>query len=183
MNTVNSWTSEDNIITSQLLNVGNDFGEETFLLNLTKSSYTALEKYVYEITIFHLKRLNFIDELQHWHIEFGFNSYNPKRQNIKSTVTSSNSQIPLYPYLNSLSYMGNNNSHIITNIDDRKYKYKQFDTNTDLILSLPEQNKHISFEGKYYYGDINSIESSTDQNIDKYLTTNIVLYNLISENI
>lgn len=169
MNTVNSWTCEDNILTSQLLDVGNDFGEETFLLNLTKSSYTALEKYVYEIAIFHLKRLNFIDELQHWYIEFGFNSYNPKRQNIKSTVTSSNSQVHLYPYLNSLSYMGKNNSHIITNIDDRKYKYKQFGTDTKLTLSLPEQNKHISFEGKYYYGDINSIESSTDQNIDKYL--------------
>ena len=78
MNIVDSWICEDNILTDQLLDICNNFGDKTFLLDLTKSSYTALEKYVYEITIFHLKRLNFIDELQHWHIEFGFNSYNPK---------------------------------------------------------------------------------------------------------
>ena len=169
MNTVDSWTSEDNILTNQLLDLGNDFGDETFLLDLNKSSYTVLEKYVYDITIFHLKRLNFIDEMQHWYIEFGFNSYNPKSPNIKSTITSSNNRVTLYPYLTSLSYMGSNNPHIITNIDSAKYNYKQFGTDTELTLSLPEQNKHITFESKYYYGDVNSFESSVDRDIDKYL--------------
>jgi len=170
MNIVDSWMCEDNILTDQLLDICNNFGDKTFLLDLTKSSYTALEKYVYEITIFHLKRLNFIDELQHWHIEFGFNSYNPKSQNIKSTVTYNNEQLPLHPYLTSLSYTRNNNPHILTNIDSEKYNYKQFGTDTEITLSLPEKNKHITFESKYYYGDVNSFESSVDgDNIDKYL--------------
>ena len=129
--------------------------KDTMLLDLTKSSYSLIEKYVYDSAMFHLARLNISDMENHF-VEFWCKSkFDTHTLHIdcdeKLKKTTGKYEHPLLScvtYLNDVS----NSPTIITNVDLECYKYKEFDEQTEIVLSLPVRNKQITFDGHFYHG-------------------------------
>lgn len=110
-----------------------------YLLNTTNpEKFDFLEKYVYEIALFHFKRLNIQYCNKTHYIEFfikcSSNSGFIKRANNKSIMSC-------------LTYLNDCESPImITNTNNENYKYKIFQDDRNIILSIPQSCKHISFD-------------------------------------
>ena len=47
------------------------------------------------------------------------------------------------------------------------YKYKEFETQTELFLSMPKCNKQITFDGKYFHGS--SLLTDNDKEDSRYI--------------
>ena len=138
----------------------------TSLLDLSKDFYSLIEKFVYDTAIFHFKRLN-IKNIDNYFIEFwsktkfdthllhlDCDEYN-KKTNMQYN----------YPLLSCVTYLNDNSSPtIITNIDLEKYKYKEFENQTELFLSIPKINKQITFDGKYFHGSTLLDDNITPEN-------------------
>jgi len=56
------WNLNETIYTEDLLKEIDTNLKESKLLDFNKQKYSILEKYVYDIALFHLKRLQIIDE-------------------------------------------------------------------------------------------------------------------------
>jgi hypothetical protein len=52
---------------------------------------------------------------------------------------------------------------IITNIDLDSYKYKDFENQTTIFLSMPKCNKQITFNGKYFHGSTHIMSMKNDE--------------------
>lgn len=149
----------------------------TMLLDLNKTKYNLLEKFIYETAIFHLKRLNLIDENKY--VEFSCcNNYNLRVICDEYEKKTNNKYI--YPLQSCVSYFTNCNCpSIITNIDMDRYLYKDFDK-SEIFLSFPELNKQITFDGKFFHGCTSLSEEDEIQ--DKYIIT-INLWNIKPSNV
>jgi len=159
MENLNTWTINDTEYYPQIIQEIRDceqiFATNQYILDLTKNKYTLIEKYVYDIAMFHFKRLN-IDISDNHYIEFW----------CKDTICSNVSlhvdcdeilkrnNIYKYPLLSCVTYLNDNIDcpTIITNVDLECHKYKEFDKQTEVLLSLPKRNKQITFNGKYFHG-------------------------------
>jgi len=156
---VNVWTMQDtnDVEYNELIKTyisENKWLSKTHLLDLSKTKYTLIEKYVYDIAMFHFKRLDIEVSDKHF-VEFWckdkFSTYDLhvdcdellKRRNVYE-----------YPMLSCVTYLNDNPDcpTIITNVDLNCYKYKEFENQTELLLSFPVKNKQITFDGKYYHG-------------------------------
>ena len=128
---------------------------DTMLLDLTKSSYSLVEKYVYDIVAFHFARLNISDMENHF-VEFWCKSKFDTHtlhldcdEKLKKTKGEYE-----HPLLSCVTYLNDapNSPTIITNVDLECYKYKEFEEQTEIVLSLPVRNKQITFDGHFYHG-------------------------------
>jgi hypothetical protein len=127
----------------------------TMLLDLTKSSYSLIEKYIYDIAMFHFARLNITDMENHF-VEFWCKSKfetHPLHIDCDETLKKTCNQYE-YPLLSCVTYLNDasNNPTIITNVDLECYKYKEFEEQCEIVLSLPIRNKHIAFDGHFFHG-------------------------------
>jgi hypothetical protein len=147
---------------------------DTMLLDLTKSSYSLVEKYVYDIVAFHFARLNISDMETHF-VEFWCKSkFDTHTLHLdcdeKLKKTSGKYEHPL---LSCVTYLNDapNSPTIITNVDLECYKYKEFEEQTEIVLSLPVRNKQITFDGHYYHGSTTLAEVDADANRsdDRYI--------------
>ena len=128
----------------------------TYLLDLTKNKYTFIEKYVYDIAMFHFARLDIHNTADHY-VEFWFKT--KTHNNTHELHVDCDECLKLqgkyqHPILASVTYLNDfyNSPTIITNIDVDTYNNKEFEKQTELILSLPKRNKHITFNGKFFHG-------------------------------
>jgi hypothetical protein len=147
----------------------------TMLLDLTKSSYSLIEKYVYDIAAFHFDRLNISDTENHF-VEFWCKSKFDTHtlhldcdEKLKKTKGEYE-----HPLLSCVTYLNDapNSPTIITNVDLECYKYKEFEEQTEIVLSLPVRNKQITFDGHYYHGSTTLAEvdvQETDESDDRYI--------------
>ena len=143
-----------NIETNIINNIIQYAKEPTKLLDLTKKTYSPYEKFIYDTAMFHFKRLNIEITEKHF-VEFWCKS---KFETQKLLVDCDeyekreNNKF-IYPLLSCVSYFNDNTCPtIITNIDLEKYKYKDFETETEIFFSLPKYNKQITFDGSKYHG-------------------------------
>jgi len=138
-----------------------------YVLDTKKNFFSLIEKMVYDIAMFHFKRLNIIfDEKKH-DVEYWFVNRNHNGNNLhidcdetirikyKCGITPILSTIT---YCSKVNYKNNssNNPTLITNIQENNsmnfiknnlHLYNKF------YFSFPKFLKHISFEGgKYYHG-------------------------------
>jgi len=128
------------------------------LLDSTKYEYTLFEKYIYDTAKFHLNRLN-IDNIDDYYVEFWCNSkYDTNDENIYIDCDSKlkTSRNYYFPLLSCIAYFNDNTNipTLISNIDLDTYKYKEFDKQNSIILSLPKTNKQITFDGRLYHGNV-----------------------------
>ena len=132
-------------------------------------NHDILEKYVFEIMNFHIKRLT---------------KYSEKEVYVTFECKTSDTFQPNFyidrdaPFLKTITYLDCDTDAptIITNINDEQHKFKDFDDEILLCFSQPIKNKHISFEGGKYYHKL-----SKSNNNNRILNVNF--YNKKIENI
>ena len=157
------------------------------LLDTSKDKYTLLEKYIYDTSIFHLNRLD-IDNKRlenDYYIEFWCNSkYNELDNNICISCDQElkKNNIFYYPLLSCLTYFTNNTkiTTFISNIDLDTYKFKDFEKQNSILLSLPKINKQITFDGHFFHGNVALIEQD---DTSEFHTISINLWNKKPKNI
>ena len=155
--TIKNWQIEVN---SDLFDIiYNDFMNEclkgTKLLNTDQDSFNLLEKYVYDISMFHFNRLNIEYNSNTHYIEFW----------CKNTVQLNNYHFDcdeyerkmdnnfIYPLLSNIIYLNDSiYPTVITDIDLEKYKYKEFQNEKNITIVFPKKNKHITFDGSKRHG-------------------------------
>ena len=143
----------------------------TKLLNTDQDSFNLLEKYVYDISLFHFNRLNIEYNSNTHYIEFWCKN-NVKLNNFhfdcdehkKSTENNF-----VYPLLSNIIYLNNSiYPTVITDIDLEKYKYKDFQNEKNIMIVFPKKNKHITFDGSKKHG-VASIFEEDKTNEPRYI--------------
>jgi hypothetical protein len=145
-----------------LLEIDNNLGGSN-LLDFNKEQFSLLEKYVYDIAVFHFKRLKLISEtdvnlnniVDKYYIEFWVkNKYQTSGLHVDCDEHLRINNLEYnYPLLSSVTYLNDNNfPTLITNIDIERYMYKEFEKDLSLFFSFPKKNKQITFDGKYFHG-------------------------------
>ena len=125
----------------------------TYLLDTNKSQYSVIEKFVYEIALFHFNRLN-IQFDKNKYIEFWFKTNSSREHNSyhfdcdEYDRKMNKPEKLITPLLSCIVYMNDSKvPTIITNVDQETYNTTNFEENNTVILSFPKFLKHISFDG------------------------------------
>lgn len=183
MQHINTWTLHNNVcdIPEKLIQSIDEFFDSskslqvnpTFLLDLTKNKYTFIEKYVYDIAMFHFARLN-IHNTENHYVEFWFktkvfNNAHVLHYDCDEVLKRQGKH--QYPMLASVTYLNDfsNSPTIITNVDLDTYKYKKFEDQTEIVLSLPKRNKHITFQGKFFHGSTTLFDPQDTTSSARYI--------------
>lgn len=153
---LNTWTinsdSDGCILSECLANIDNssDIFHKSFILNHSKPSFDLIEKSVYDIADFHLRRMN-TDFVTNVTIEFSFSS-NMNTIHIEGDNHSNKEKrISKKPLLTTMTYITDSNSPLlITNIDEDAYKFKNLE-DKNMCIFFPKRMKHVSFDGGKYY--------------------------------
>ena len=141
--------SEENINIKELENVYkynnlSDLRSSSFLLDVKNEQFSYLERFIYDIAMFHFEKTNIIFNEDVHYIQFNFNNHNNNNK-------LHNQFIPL---LNIVTYFNDSTFvNLISNIDKEKYKYKDLE-HLEFCVSFPKKLKQISFMGKNYYDEI-----------------------------
>jgi len=127
--------------------------DKTMLLDLNKTTFNCLERFVYETAFFHFNRLNSFDPQTNY-VEFWckdrFHTYDLHVDCDEHEREKGNY---IYPLQSCISYFTKSDCPtIITKIDMDSYLYKDFETQKEILLSFPESNKQITFDGKFFHG-------------------------------
>ena len=164
---INTWNIDEHIYQDKLIQETKQFDgntvlldstnnnyTNTVLLDLTKNNYTLLEKFVYDTARFHLSRLN-IHNMENHYVEFWCKSkFDTHALHVDCDESLKMKGEYDYPLLSCVTYLNDVTGcpTIITNVDMDSYKYKEFESQTELILSLPVHNKQITFDGSFFHG-------------------------------
>lgn len=174
----------NNKINENIVDLIKNTPKQLYLLNFKKEQFTLIEKYVYDIAMFHLQRLN-IEVNDEIFIEFWFKSkiidsfdkiYGINNFHIDcDEAEKSNNNKVIHPILSCVTY-GSDSLYptVITDVSYDDYKFKNFETNEMLQIIFPEKNKHITFDGSYMHGAGNIFYDMKENNID-YDTERIML--------
>ena len=157
--------TEDNNKLYEILVECSSITDITYLLN-TKTTMSVIEKFVFDLAMYHFKRLN-IEYDDNKYIEFWFKNDKKNSKNLHidcdEYARNINKDKPYdVPFLSCLTYFNNNDISptIMTNIDKEHYHNKDLE-NGEIVLSFPKKMKHICFNGgKYYHGNINISNSN-----------------------
>lgn len=183
MQHINTWTLHNNVcdIPEKLIQSIDEIFDSsqslrvnpTFLLDLTKNKYTIIEKYVYDIAMFHFARLN-IHNTENHYVEFWFKSKvfnNTHELHCDSDEVLKRNGVYVYPLLSCVTYLNDvaSSPTIITNVDMDCYKYKEFESQTEVILSLPVMNKQVTFDGHFFHGSTTLFDSQDTTSIVRYI--------------
>ena len=153
-NNINTWIIDEHPYQDKIIQDIDESASTTFLLDLTKHKYTLLEKYVYDTAMFHLSRLN-IHDMENHYLEFWCKSKSANHAlHVDCDESLKRKGEYNYPLFSCVTYLNDvpGCPTIITNIDMDCYKYKEFESQTELILSLPSRNKQITFDGSFFHG-------------------------------
>jgi hypothetical protein len=123
----------------------NNNDETSYLLDISKSDLTLIEKCIYDIALYQLER-NKIQYNENTHvIEFMFKKINELNNFNKYNNNNNNNSTKESPILSNILYL--NNDIFPTMISSVEHK--------DVVLSFPKKGKVISFDSNKYYGIIN----------------------------
>jgi hypothetical protein len=171
---INTWNIKELYYYDELINFINDNNSHDKYILTTNTNYddmNILEKYVYEISKFHIDQLDDNDK-NNIFIEFYVED---KIKTAKFKINYDEQQSKkinnyVYPFVSTITYLNDNMSpSIFTSVSNNEYKYKKFENiNSGIILSFPIKGKHVSYNGGKYYGCINILENDDKINIDRY---------------
>jgi len=130
--------------------------KNTYLLNTSKESFNYIEKIVYDLSKFHLNRLNI--ELNDVYIEFWFKHVPFFKELHVDTDEYERFENDLIqtPFLSCVTYLNDNlYPTIVTNLEC-EHLYEDKNNKANMIVSFPKKFKHITFDGgRYYHGALN----------------------------
>ena len=148
---------------------------DLWLLDTTQTTFSLLEKYVYDIAMFQFQNLNIEFDPEKYYIEFWWrNDLSLNNFHIDCDENErSLSGIYKLPLLSNIVYF-NETLHptILTNVNLDQYKYKDFENNKTLYFSLPKKGKLISFNSSCYHA-ITNIFRTPDNNNRSNLMINL----------
>jgi hypothetical protein len=177
------WKLNETLYTDDLLREIDINLNRNKLLDLKKNKYSILEKYVYDIALFHLKRLKIIEETDSntnnikdkYYIEFWSKiKYDTSGLHVDCDEYLRKEQLEYkYPLLSCVTYLNDSKfPTLITNIDMERYMYKDFEKDLSLFFSFPQKNKQITFDGKYFHGSAiidDELDALDPSNEDRYI--------------
>ncbi len=135
---------------------------QIYLLDTSKNYFNILEKYVYELAMFHFARLNIVYDKNKHYIEYWTkNENNSGSNNIIHNFHSDKDELRLqknnelvYPLLSTVTYLTDSECPtVITNIPYHNInKLEELEKNNLIYLSFPKKLKHIAFNGINSHG-------------------------------
>lgn len=159
-----------NKILEELINLIKTNSKDLVLLdkNPYKKFYSLVEKFVYELALYHLKRLSLIDKnsvssLDKYYVEFWFKfeSEIPHSKIIhdfhvdKDEELFTKNNILKCPILSTVTYLSDSNYPlVISNIkyDDLASRKDLLNKSKELVLLFPQKLRHICFDCKNFHG-------------------------------
>jgi len=128
-----------------------------------KKKYNCLEKYVYDMFMYHMKRMNLENEIDNYYVEYWVRKYeiesktpyiNPLHID-KDEFLKEHQKIIVSPILSTVTYLSENESltpTIIFNSDkETNLKKHLLNLKNGFSLSFSKKNKHISFNPNNYH--------------------------------
>lgn len=172
---LNEYHYMDEMIKEINNNLNNNLNDQFCLLDMNKSKYSVLEKYVYDIAMFHFKRLNKdvnsdYDIKNNHFVEFWVKyKYRTSTLHVDCDEYLKKTQGEYkYPLLSCITYLNDSNvPTVITNIDLDRFTTKNIEKDLSLFFSFPKKGKQITFDGKYFHGSALLCEKSIESNINK----------------
>lgn len=190
MNTDNSnlWNIDYNIYEKKIIDCIKNQTHHLSLLDVEKPTFDIIEKVVYEIAMFHFKRLNINFNPNENYIEFWFKNYiantnqhTPNNINLFhydcDEVEKNKKNNNIHPLLSCTTYFNDNEFPLLlSNIKLEDYKFKKFENKNSLKLIFPKKNSHFSFDGSNYHGVVdvfNKLNNNTDKFVRYMLAINL----------
>jgi hypothetical protein len=142
----------------------------TYLLNTNISKYSIIEKFVYEIAMFHFNRMN-IEFDDNKYIEFCFKNTSSNEDNSyhfdfdEYDRLINNPKKLITPLLSCVIYLDDIEiPTLITNIDRETYVNNSYSDKNTLVLSYPKFMKHITFDGgKNLHGTLKIVDNNNEK--------------------
>lgn len=162
---------------------------ETKILDLSKEKFSLYEKFIYDTAMFHFKRLN-IEVTDSHFIEFWCkNKFDTHRLHVDCDEYQKKHNMKyIHPLLSCVTYLNDNQCPtIITNVDMECYKYKDFERQTNIYLSMPKCNKQITFDGQFFHGSTHLKQPNDEPryiiaiNLWDTMPTNVNYYNPVTD--
>jgi len=141
----------------------------TYLLNTNKINYNMIEKFIYDLSCYHLERLNLKKDFNRYKIEFWWKNDTIINNNIihglhsdKDEILMRSKNILISPILSTITYINNSiYPTLIMNTPQIIMKQKnQINLKNGIYLLFPKELKHISFDGSYLHGVYNIYEKT-----------------------
>ena len=129
------------------------YNTNAYLLDFSKRKYSLIEQCVYDIATFHFKRLGICSRTNY--VEFWVkDGLDTQELHADCDEVLKKHSVFKYPLLSCVTYLNDclNAPTIITCVDMECYKYKKFNKQTELFLSVPLKNKQITFDGRNFHG-------------------------------
>jgi hypothetical protein len=166
----------------------------TLFLNTNQNELSLIEKYIYDIAMFHFNRLNITFDPNTHYIEFWIRNDAITHFHLdKDEYNYEENDILITPLLSCITYLNDNTEKkseqninpfywyptIITNVtDDDVYNYHNnpnFHKNDcSICYSFPQKMKHICFNGgKYYHTSFNVFNDDNEINDRFILAVNL----------
>lgn len=173
MSNIELWNITYNIDTNIIIQELDKFEKKLFLLDLSKNKndFSIEEQIVYQISNFHINRLNIKNDDTIF-IEFWFKN-KPDLDSFHldcDEVIKHNTNIYHHPLLSCVTYFNEHNCPtIITDVDFNTFKFKEFENQKSLFFSFPKSGKQITFSPEKFHGTSNIF------NNDNYLKERYIL--------
>jgi hypothetical protein len=139
----------------------------TYLLNTNQDKYSLIEKMIYDISIFHFKRMGIEYNKEDYFIEFfmvlKYESTCHVDTDEYDRHFNSKFNYENEPLLSCVTYLSESNiPTIITDIARNDYENDNYSEKNKIFLSFPKYLKQITFHGgKYYHGVSKVFENET----------------------
>jgi hypothetical protein len=169
---LNSWKIDldDNYYDNISNYIDNNIIEKgTFLLDTTKNKFNLIEQIIYDLSVFHLKRLNLELDFDKYKIEFWWKNENIKKNisiihglhSDKDEILMKSNNILKSPLLSTVTYINDSiyPTLLTSTPEDIFKKNNQINLRKGVILSFPKKLKHISFNGSNLHGVFNIYEN------------------------
>lgn len=145
------WNIEKLLITDY---IKDEFINRKYILDSSKiSTFDAIEKYIFDITSFHLKNRDI--DYNNCNIEF---SIETQSNNFKIDYNKKSKKYPLFSIITFLD--DEINPIIFTKIDLESYKYKEIPCENTFLCFKPSCFYQIVFDSSTYYGFYKSINTN-----------------------
>ena len=148
------------------INNNGDFKTSTNILNTNQTVFTLVEKIIYELAMFHFKRLNIEYDPNRYFIEYWWKSYTFSTDKVfksnqlhsfhsdKDEYAYRATKKLIHPFLATVTYL--NDSLFPTLITSTPEKLRDDNTqiilDKGLLLSFPKEMKHICFSSENLHG-------------------------------
>lgn len=161
---------------SKLHHFMSTFSANTFLLNKTQDKFNIIENIVYDLFLFHIKKVNKIDEIDNFEIEYWIKHSNliPKKYLLhnshsdKDEVIKKKTGLYLHPFLSTITYLHTSNTiTLISNMNEKDRNEKNLVLNNGINLSFTRKNKHITFNGENIHNVLN-LDMDNNHNKKRY---------------